>query len=241
MKKNIILIICLILTVFLLVSCSRNFKTRVDTITFLEESDLASGTVSPERMNEIKTSVHDYEKILDSKVEAGKEVGNFYRLLATEFMNHEMFGLALDSFKEALEIYPSSFTLFYYAGVCSARMSLVSVDDSIRRDYLFQAETYYLRALQLNRRYSEVQYALAVLYFYEMEQPWKAEPILLELLENQPGDIDSLFLMGAVQAAMGNSDDAVYYYETIADVSDEQDVIEQAMENRNAILGGINE
>ncbi|MBI9103249.1 MAG: hypothetical protein JEY99_12605 [Spirochaetales bacterium] len=230
-----------IIVFFLLIisSCSRNFNNRVENLVFLEEAEASSGEISAQRLAEIKASVRGFEDELDRKIEAGKETGNFYRQLGTEFMHQEMFGLALDSFQEALQIYPSSFTLYYHAGVCAARMSLAQVNQAEREDYLLQAEIYYRRAIQLNGRYSEVKYALAVLYFYEMERAWDAEPLLLELLENNPKDIDSLFLMGAVQASIGNRGEAVSYYEAIAEVSNDQDVIDQAMKNRNAIMGGM--
>jgi len=193
--------------------------------------------VPEERIKEIEDAIASYQEILDEKVKAGMEIGLYHKTLALEYMTHEMYGLALESLKEALYYFPAQYTLNFLGGVSSAQLAK-STADSLKRDtLLLQAEHYYLRALELAPYDGDINYALGVLYFYEMDQTLKAEDIILNMMEYNPGHFKGLYLLGNIQAALGKVEEAASAYEMVAESSEDEELKAAAMKNRDLLLG----
>ena len=83
-----------------------------------------------------------------------------------------MYGQALEAFQSALQYYPDNQNLYYYVGICAGYMSHTALDYNAtgsmekKYNYLKLAETAYLRAIEIEPRYSRALYALSVLYLY---------------------------------------------------------------------------
>lgn len=193
--------------------------------------------VPEERVKEIEDAIASYQEILDEKVKAGMEIGLYYKTLALEYMTHDMYGLALVNLKEALYYFPTQYTLNFLAGVSSAQLAKSTANSTERNTLLVQAEHYYLRALELAPHDGDINYALGVLYFYEMEQTLKAEDIMLKMLKYNPGHFKGLYLLGNVQASLGKVEEAAASFEAVAESAEDESLKEAAMENRDLILG----
>jgi len=150
-----------------------------------------------------------------------------------------MFELALDTFKEALIIYPENPNILYYAGLCSARLSKTKGLESESNDYLYNAERYYKASLIINKSYSSPMYGLAVLYVFEMDQPEKAVPLLEAYNIIQKSSMRGRFLLATAYYSIGDSNRAVDVYNEIINKSSNEAEIESARENRNLILQGV--
>ena len=237
-KRNVLLPIFLILTLamMLLGGCTKENKERLERMLTWEGRDTRS-EVPEERIAELRETLAEYQDELDRKVKAGMEVGVYYRTLGTEYMNLEMYGLALEAFKEAVFYLPASGSLHYQAGICAAQMAKASVDQAERAEYLRQAELYYLRALELAPRDWDAAYALGVLYYFELENPLEAERVLAPIAAGSPENYRARMLLGTVQAALGDLDRAIQSYEAVAEGSEDPDLAEAAMNNRAVLLG----
>lgn len=229
-----LLLLCLLLP--LTAGCSDDTRQRVQRMVTWEARDLGE-ELPEERIKEIRKSIEYYEEELNRKVKAGMELGVFYRSLGLEYMALEMYGLALESFREAIIYFPAQHTLAYHAGVCAAQLSKTVLETSEREEYLSLAERYYLRSRQLEPGDDEVAYALAVLYYFEMKRPFDAEDLLERLLAKDPGNHRAGLLLGGVQASLGNIDQAILSYEAVVAGSEDPDLREAAMRNRDTLMG----
>ena len=220
----------------LITGCQADTKARVRRMLTWEARD-GGGELPQERIEKLKETLAFYREELDQKVKAGMEVGVYYRSLGLEYMTLEMYGLALDSFKEALLYFPVKHSLAYHAGVCAAQLAKAAVEPSLREEYLSLAEQYYLRSRQLDPGDGDVAYALAVLYYFEMNRPSEAEGLLESLLAEAPENHRAGLLLGSVQASQGRVDQAILSYEAVVEGSKDKELRDAAMRNRDILVG----
>ena len=235
-KITVLLPFFLTLLVLLFSGCTRENKERLERMLTWEARDSKSD-VPEERIAEIRKALEEYQEELDRKVKAGMELGIYYRTLGTEYMNLEMYGLALEAFKEALFYLPASGSLHYQAGICAAQMAKATVDGAETSEFLRQAEAFYRRALELSPRDGDVAYALGVLYYFELENPLEAEKVLTPIASENPDNYRARMLLGTVQAALGDIDRAIQSYEAVAEGSEDPSLADAAMKNRAVLLG----
>jgi cytochrome c-type biogenesis protein CcmH/NrfG len=146
-----------------------------------------------------------------------------------------MFQQAYGALEEARKIYPENPILFYYSGICAARLGQAQVEEQERRRWLELAERHYRRALDLDPLHSESLYALAVLYVYELGRPQDAEELLVRLLEREKRNADALFLLGNVYYATGRLEEALGAYRRLEGLGLAQDRRRKAEENIRTI------
>jgi len=186
----------------------------------------------------LKQDIAKFSKLLNEKVDAAEKLGTYYKLIGLKYIDYGMYGLALESFQDALAIYPENPHVLYYAGLCSAR--LYKTEGSIVKSgqYLDQAVRYYEASLAVKNRFSSPMYGLAVLYVYELNMPELAIPLLEMYNTIQKSSMDGRFLLAAAHYAAGDEDRAVDLYNDIIEKADDRELVEAARNNRNEILRG---
>jgi tetratricopeptide (TPR) repeat protein len=198
------------------------------------------GEVTARRVQEIKKALAQAEEELERSLQAAVKTADYYRSLALAYMAQEMFPLALEALKSALEFYPTSPSLHYFAGVCSAQMARGRIDPAERARLWTEAEYYYRLALTFKPQYGEAAYALGVLYHFELGRSADAETQLAALLGYQDDNPAALFLMAQVKVSLGKPEEALGCYDRILAVSQDETVRQNALANRDRLLRGQN-
>ena len=161
---------------FLFSSCGVSNK-RIIRMQKMEE-----GVGSPTTIEELKTAIEKYDARIADLQLSQSQVGIWYKILGTRYLDNKMYGEALKAFQSALQYYPDNQNLYYYVGICAGYMSHTALDYNAtgnmeqKYNYLKLAETAYLRAIEIEPRYSRALYALSVLYVYELDEPAKSIP-----------------------------------------------------------------
>ena len=206
---------------------------------YLEElKKTEAGRAAPadeRRIAELEAGIRRYRQEVDRKVRASDQLGVYYRMLAVRYMQLGMFQQAYGALEEARKIYPENPILFYYSGICAARLSQAQAEPAERRQWLERAERYYRRALDLDPLHLETLYALSVLYVYELGRPQEAEELLVRLLEREKKNADALFLLGNVYYAAGRLEDALGVYRRLEGLGLPEDKRRQAEQNMRTI------
>ena len=192
-------------------------------------------------VQELEAGVRRYREEVDRKVKAADQLGVYYRMLAVRYMEMGMYLKAYEALEEARRLYPENPILFYYAGVCAARMSLAEAGEAGRLEWLSKAERLYRRAIALNPLHSESQYALAVLYVFELDRPGQAVGLLEGLLEREKKNVDALFLLANAYYRTGALREALATYQRIEGLELSDERRRQAAENRKRIEGELND
>ena len=236
MNKVKILITAVVLGL-LLVSCG-----GVSNKTIIRHQKLEEGVESPTTIEELKDAIKKYqERVADIQL-AQSQIGIWYKILGTRYLDNKMYGEALKCFEEALKYYPDNQNLYYYVGVCAGYMSHAALDfnasgtNEIKYNYLKLAEEAYLRAIAIEDRYVRALYGLGVLYVFELDEPDKAIPHLEKALSIDTKNLDTMFVLARAYYSNYDFNKAVEIYDRIIETTKSDDTKQTAEENKKIAL-----
>ncbi|MBO4857037.1 MAG: tetratricopeptide repeat protein [Treponema sp.] len=237
-KTSSIFLTCLFFgaVLFLFSSCGVSNK-RIIRYQKLEE-----GVDSPTTVEELKEAIAKYgERVADIQL-AQSQIGIWYKILGTRYLDTKMYGEALKCFEEALKYYPDNQNLYYYVGVCAGYMSHTALDynasgtNEIKYNYLKLAEEAYKRAIEIEERYVRALYGLGVLYVFELNEPEKAIPYLERALEVDTKNIDAMFVLARAYYSSYEFDKSADMYDKIISVTKSAETKATAEENKKTVL-----
>jgi len=223
-----------------LTSCGSKDEKILKDLEMTESASASeNGELSRKRIAELKKGIEEYKKEVDRTVKATVEIGIYYRMVALEFMKLKMYGKAYEYFDKAIDYYPENEVLFYYAGVCIARMGKAEMDSGEARRMYQKAAVYYKRAVELRNRYTDALYALSVLYLFELDKPEEAIPLLERILKYNSKNTDAMFLLAKARIMRGEYRKAVDVYNEIIKVSKDEDAVTRARNFRDTIMSEV--
>ena len=83
---------------------------------------------SPVTVEELKDSIKKYQsRAMDVQL-ANSQVGIWYKILGTRYLDSKMYGEALKAFQSAIQYYPENQNLYYYVALCAGYMAKASLD-----------------------------------------------------------------------------------------------------------------
>lgn len=214
MKKSLILLSgILLLSVF--TSCGVSNKT-VKRYQKLEE-----GVSNPTSIEELKDAIEKYqERVVDIQL-ANQQIGIWYKMLGSRYVDNGMYGEALKCYQQALQFYPNNQNLYYWVGVCAGYMSHAALDfggtgsNEIRYNYLKTAEEAYLRAIEIEPRYVRALYGVSIIYSFELGEHEKAIPHLEKLLTIDTKNVDAMMVLARCYYGTADFDSAVKMYDKV--------------------------
>lgn len=225
-----------IMALFLFSSCPIQNKS----ITRMQK--LEEGVDHPTTIDELKDAIDKYQKRVADIQLAQTQTGVWYKMLGTRYLDNKLYGEALKSFEKALQYFPNNQNLYYYVGLCAGYMSHAALDFEAtgstqkKLNYLKLAESSYLRALDIDDRYTNALYAIGVLYIYELGENEKAIPNLEKLLTIEVRHTDAMFALARAYYATYQFDKAVSLYDRIIATTKSADKKASAQANKAKVL-----
>ena len=220
-----------------LVSCG-----GVSNKTIIRHQKMEEGVESPTTVEELKDAIKKYqERVADVQL-AQSQIGIWYKILGTRYLDNKMYGEALKAFQEALTYYPDNQNLYYYVGVCAGYMSHAALDynasgtNEVKYNYLKLAEEAYLRAISIEDRYVRALYGLGVLYVFELDEPEKAIPHLEKALTVDTKNLDAMFVLARAYYSSYEFDKSIEMYDKIIETTKSEDTKKTAEENKKIVL-----
>ena len=238
MKKTFFVSLILFVSL-LLVSCGVANKT------IIRYQKMEEGVSSPTTVEELKEAIKKYqERVADIQL-AQSQIGIWYKMLGTRYIDQKMYGEALKCFQEALKYYPDNQNLYYYVGVCAGYMSHSAMDfgasgsSEVRYNYLRLAEDAYLRAISIEDRYVRALYGLGVLYVFELDEPEKALPYLEKAVSIETRNIDALFVLARAYYSSYEFEKSAAIYDKIIATTKSAETKATAEENKKTVLDAL--
>ncbi len=228
----------------LLGACRRDTYDYLGRLEGMEAGRQGERALSRDRTRELEREIARYRRIVEQKVGAHGKLEVYYKMLASRYLDRQMFGEAYRNLQEAIAISPANPTLFYLAGVSAAQVARSQAQGPERARWLSLAQTRYRQALELNSGYSDALYGLAVLLVFERGEEGEAqqERALLEagqlverLLADETQNIDALFLKGQIDYRLGDLERAMETYDRIARLTRIPQKREEALRNKGRI------
>ena len=220
-----------------LVSCG-----GVSNKTIIRHQKLEEGVESPTTIEELKDAIKKYQERVADVQQAQSQIGIWYKILGTRYLDNKMYGEALKCFQEALTYYPDNQNLYYYVGVCAGYMSHAAMDynasgtNEVKYNYLKLAEEAYLRAISIEDRYVRALYGLGVLYVFELDEPEKAIPHLEKALSIDTKNLDTMFVLARAYYSSYEFDKSIEIYDRIIETTKSEDTKKTAEENKKIVL-----
>lgn len=208
----------------------------------LRYQKLEEGVDSPTTIEELKTAIEKYEERVADIQLAQSQIGIWYKILGTRYLDSKMYGEALKCFEEALKYYPNNQNLYYYVGVCAGYMSHTALDynavgtNEMKYNYLKLAEEAYKRAIDIEERYVRALYGLGVLYVFELNEPQEAISYLERALEVDTKNIDTMFVLARAYYSSFEFDKAAEVYDNIISITKSAETKATAEENKKKVL-----
>ena len=238
MKKTFF-VTAILFTLLLLFSCGVPNKT------IIRYQKMEEGVSSPTTVEELKDAIKKYqERVADIQL-AQSQIGIWYKMLGTRYIDQKMYGEALKCFQEALKYYPDNQNLYYYVGVCAGYMSHSAMDfgasgsSEVRYNYLKLAEDAYLRAISIEERYVRALYGLGVLYVFELDEPEKAIPYLEKTVSIETRNIDALFVLARAYYSIYEFEKSAQVYDKIIATTKSAETKATAEENKKTVLDAL--
>jgi tetratricopeptide (TPR) repeat protein len=233
-SRSLLLFLCAALLIF---GCKKEDRYLTGLKKY-EETGYKGREISKERIEQMRNSIEKFHEKVEKTVENTRELGDYYKMLALEFMNEQMYGPATEYYKEALYYYPDNPVLLYETGVATARLAKVQGEEEGRIDLLRQAAEYYQRSIELDTNYTEPMYALSVLYVFEFETPLRAEEYLRKIVDIEKQNYEAMFLLARVYVLKGEVEAAVSLYDRIIQNTDDPEEKSNAKRNKERLLQG---
>lgn len=196
----------------------------------------------PTSIEELKDAIDKYQRRVADIQLANQQIGIWYKILGTRYLDNKMYGEALKAFQKALEYYPDNQNLYYYVGVCAGYMSHAAMDFGgtgslqIRYNYLKLAEDAYTRAIKIDDRFVRALYGLAIIYIYELDESEKAIPLLEKVLTIETKNFNAMFRLAEAYYTNYEFDKAEKMYDKIIASTKAADLIKSAQENKRIVL-----
>ncbi|MBQ3966823.1 MAG: tetratricopeptide repeat protein [Treponema sp.] len=233
-RKSIFMVI---VTVLMLCGCTKSSKT------IIRMQKMEEGVGSPTTKEELQEAIKKYQdRVYDMQIAQG-QIGIWYKMLGTRYLDTKMYGEALKCFQKAIELYPDNQNLFYWVGVCAGYMAKASLDfeatgatTSQRYNYLKLAESAYRRAIELDERYGRALYGLAIIYIYEMGEVEKGIPYLERFLDIEKRNTDAMFRLAEAYYLNYDFDKAADLYDRIISLTKDEKKKALAEQNKKTVL-----
>lgn len=238
MKKNFLIFTLALFGVSLVFfSCNGTNAKTIKRMQALEE-----GVASPTTEAEIKEAIQKYQTRVEDIALANQQIGIWYKMLGSRYLDNQMYGEALEAFRMATTYYPANQNLYYFVAVCAGFMANQALDYSAtgstaqKFNYLKLAESAYLEAIKLDPKYARALYGIGVLYIFELEEPGKAIPYLETLAEVEKRNVDGLFLLANAYYQTFEFERAMEIYDEIISITTSSEDKAQAEANKRKVL-----
>lgn len=200
------------------------------------------GVKNPTTVEEYRDAINKYKRRIDDISTAQSQVGIWYKILGSRYLDKQMFGEALKCYEEAIKLYPTNQNLYYYVGLCAGYMAKSALDytatgnTSQRSNYLLLSESAYKRAIEIEPRYFRALYGLGVLYVFEMDKPLEAIPILELACDIEKRNTDAMMVLARAYYMTYDTDSAVAMYDKIIETTKSEERKAEAEANKQAVL-----
>ena len=233
----------LVLTIGLFASCGGATYNSVKRMQKMEE-----GVSNPTTVEELTEAIKKYDARALDLVTTQEQVGIWYKILGTRYLDREMYGEAMECFQRAIETFPNNANLYYYLAISAGYTAHTALDFSAnggadaklkQQRYLRLAEEAYQRALTINPKYYRAMYGIGVLYVFELGESENAIPYVEEFLRNQTKDTNGMFLLAHAYCDVGELEKALELYDRIIALNSNPDLTEDAKRNKQVVLNSL--
>jgi tetratricopeptide (TPR) repeat protein len=246
LKEFLLAVIVLAVLCSLLYFVFQSVKTKTSRELYKRMSELSPRGGPPETIDGLRKAIALYEDQIERNVREGAQTGVYWKILAIRLADKQSHNEALDAFERAIYFNTEDPVLYYLTGVSAASAAKSTVGFSAgaerEKDRLYKlSENSYLRAMELDITYSKPMYGIGILYIFELDRPQDAIPYLERYLKIVVSDTSAMFVLARAYYSTENFVSAIEWYDKIIDRAKDRKIKEEALKNKDIILGMLYE
>ena len=193
----------------------------------------------PQSVEDLRKAIALYEKKIDEHVKDVTQAGIYWKILGSRLIDarQPLYGEALQAFQNAVRSFPDDETIHYLIGFSAenlARSEYFSPEE--QAEHYRIAEAAYMRALDLEGRYTRALYNLSVLYVHTLNRPMEAIPLMELYVDINTRDTNGMFVLASAYYLTENFEAAINLYDRIIGITKNQTVKNQAEQNKQQVL-----
>ena len=215
--------------------CAEQREPELDFLVATEQVEYEGVEVPSERIRQLRADIRTYRSQVEDAITSMNRVASFEKMLANELMQQNMYEPALEALQRAMELQTGNPVLYYLAAVASGHSARAHIIDGRRTEYLEQAEQLYRAAIQINPRYREALYGLAVLLAFELDRPREALEYARRVSAIETRDPAIRFLLANILVRNEQYSEAVEIYDDLARNAPSPDQRRRAASNRDEV------
>ena len=196
----------------------------------------------PQSIEDLRKAIALYEKKIEAHVKDAAQTGIYWKILGSRLMDTRpgqkpLYNEALKALENAVRYYPEDETIHYLIGVASAALARSEYFSPAEQEEHYRlAEAAFLRAIDLQGRYTKALYGLGVLYVYNLDRPAEAVPYLELYVDINTRDTSGMFALASARALTQDYAGAVDLYDRILGLTKDQNVKENAERNKQQVM-----
>lgn len=163
-------------------------------------------------------AVKQYEKVIQIKIEARDKQFFLYMRLGDHYLYNNMWNDALRNYEAAEKIKPNNADVYYKEGVCLSQFFKLAVEPNKKQNLLRRSINKYKQALLIDPDNTKALYGLGILEFYFNYKQDKAVALMKRILKKQTKNTDALFALARFYYEMGNVNESLNVYKTLAEI-----------------------
>ncbi|MCL2601557.1 MAG: tetratricopeptide repeat protein [Treponema sp.] len=207
-------------------------------------SDGGGRWARPDSVEELRRSIATYERRIQRYVQTAARRANYWKLLGLHLQQRGLHEDALQAFQRAIDLLPEDAIVHHHTGVSAAirakSFHIFPGREAPERVQHFElAEQAFLRAIDLDDRYTRPRYSLGVLYVFDLNRPEDAIEHLQRVLEVSRGDLEAMFVLARAFYMTDNFRSALELFDRIIATSQDERTRASAQNNREAVLRRI--
>src|SRR6056297_3735671 len=140
MRIKAVVFLVVVAAAVVLTGCNEEQKRILNRLMDTETGQYSGEEVDTQRVAELEDHVERFSDEVQELVEETGKLGIYYKMLALEYMDQEMYGPAREYFMKSLEIYPSNHVVQYYTGLTSAQTVGAQASEAQRISRLLDAD-----------------------------------------------------------------------------------------------------
>lgn len=208
-------------------------------------AELSPRGAPPQSIEDLRKAISLYEKKIDEHVKDAAQTGIYWKILGSRLMDSRpgqkpLYSEALKALQNAARYYPEDETIHYLIGVSAGSLARSEYFSPAEQDEHYRlAEAAYLRAIDLQGRYTKALYGLGVLYTYNLGRAEEAIPYMELYVDINSRDTDGMFVLASARYLTGDFDGAVALYDRIIALTKDQNVKASAENNKQQAMDAV--
>jgi len=174
--------------------------------------------VRSESVDNLKSRIKTDESEFKEDLNSAERLGSDYEKLGTKYIERKNWTPAIKSLEKAMGYGKAGSTTHYWLGLAYANRG----SELNNKKDIDMAEYHYTEALKINRKLTDAEYGLSILYYYRLNRKDQALSMMKKIVASKPSYYDAHFALARYHYENGHFENSLSVYENLYTILDKR-------------------